>query len=342
MSSTGNAKKIKRETSVSQRLAKFALHMSKQLTSEQGYYIYLEKQKGSSQKSIGAAIGVSASTVCRELKRNGGPNGGYNFKKAHEKAVGRRSRHPGNRSKPPELIWRVKQLILDCQWSPAQISGYLRKEGVNISHETIYKHIRADESGKLAANCRHKMKYKKKKSHRKETKATNIKNRVSIHERPSEADGSRFGDWEMDLIVDSEQDAILTLVERSTDYMMMEKLRFGKRAMPLAKAVWRLLLPFRGEQLLTITTDNGSEFAEHEWIAKKLGVKIYFTDAYSSWQKGNIENTNKLIRQYLPKGTRFKYITDNTIMQIQKKINDRPRKKLNFNTPKWEFYKHYI
>ncbi len=315
--------------------------MYKQLTSEQRYYIYLRKQAGSTQKSIAEAIGVSESTICRELQRNSEANGGYNFIKAHEKSINRRKRTPGNRAKPPELVWRVKQLIIEEQWSPAQISGYLKKDGIKISHETIYKIIRSDKSGKLAANCRHKMKYKKRKTTIRETKATNIKNRVSIHERPAEADGNRFGDWEMDLIVDQNQNAILTLVERSTDYLIMEKLRYGKRAMSLAKVVWRLLMPFRGDKLLTITTDNGSEFAAHEWISKKLGVDIYFTDSYASWQKGNIENTNKLIRQYIPKGTDFKNINNNRIMQIQKKINRRPREKLGFNSPKYEFYKHF-
>lgn len=324
------------------KISYICIAMNKQLTSEQRYYIYLRKQAGSTQKSIAEAIGVSESTICRELQRNSEPNGGYNFMRAHSKAMGRRKRKPGNRSKPPELIWRVKQMIIEEQWSPAQISGYLKKEGIQISHETIYKIIRSDASGKLAAHCRHKMKYKKRKATIRETKATNIKNRVSIHERPAEADGNRFGDWEMDLIVDQNQNAILTMVERSTDYLIMEKLRYGKRAMPLAKVVWRLLMPFRGDKLLTITTDNGSEFAAHEWISKKLGVDIYFTDSYASWQKGNIENTNKLIRQYIPKGTDFKNINNNRIMQIQNKINRRPREKLGFNSPKYEFYKHFL
>lgn len=315
--------------------------MYKQLTSEQRYYIYLERQKGSTQKSIAEAIGVSESTVSRELKRNGGRNGSYNFQKAHEKAMEHRHREPGNRKKPPELIWRVKQLIMDEQWSPAQISGYLKKDGIQISPETIYKLIRADETGKLAENCRHKMKYHKSASHKHETKATNIKNRVSIHERPPEADGKRFGDWEMDLIVDKDQNGILTMIERSTVFLLMAKLKHGKMAQGVAQTVWRLLLPYKGEQLRTITTDNGSEFAAHEWITKQLGVPVYFTDSYSSWQKGAVENTNKLIRQYIPKGMDISTVTDKRIASIQAKINRRPRAKLNFNTPKEEFYKHY-
>lgn len=104
----------------------------------------------------------------------------------------------------------------------------------------------------------------------------------------------------MDLIVDKDNNAILTMIERSTNFLLMEKLRHGKKAKPLAKAVYRLLLPYKGEGLKTMTTDNGSEFAEHEWITKKLGVPVFFTDSYSSWQKGAVENTNKLIRQYIP------------------------------------------
>ncbi len=314
----------------------------KHLTSEQRYYIYLERQKGSTRKSIAEAIGVSESTISRELRRNGGKNGSYNFMKAQEKADERSHRSPGNRSKPASLVWRVKQLIMDEQWSPSQISGYLHeKEGVQISHETIYKLIRNDGTGKLSENCRHRMKYCKSASRKHETKATNIKNRVSIHDRPAEADGKRFGDWEMDLIVDKDQNGILTMVERSTNFLLMAKLKHGKMAMPVAMTVWRLLLPYKGEMMHTITTDNGPEFAAHEWITKQLGVPVYFTDSYSSWQKGAVENTNKLIRQYIPKGMDISTVSEKRIASIQAKINRRPRAKLNFNTPKEEFFKHY-
>ena len=119
----------------------------------------------------------------------------------------------------------------------------------------------------------------------------------------------------------------------------MSKLKYGKKAKPLAEAVWRLLLPYKGNTLKTITTDNGSEFAEHEWITKKLGTPIYFTDSYCSWQKGGVENENKLIRQYIPKGTDLSTITEGKIKKTQYKLNARPREKLNFETPKECFYK---
>ena len=312
------------------------------LTREQRYAIYLGLQRKDSRSAIARQIGVSPSTVSREVSRNSTKSGKYVWNKADNMAVSRARRMPGNRRTSETLRWRVGQLIADEQWSPRQISGWLKKEeGTSISHETIYKMIRSDKTGKLAKNCRHKMKYHRRKSISRETKATNIKNRISIHERPAEADGKRFGDWEMDLIVDSNGNAILTMIGRSTNFLLMAKLREGKKSMPLAKTVWRLLLPYKGEKLKTITTDNGSEFAAHEWITEKLGVTVFFTDAYSSWQKGGVENTNKLVRQYIPKGMDISEVTDRRIASIQAKINRRPREKLNFSTPKEEFFKVY-
>lgn len=245
--------------------------MYKHITCEQRYAIYLGKQKNETNKAIAQTIGVSPSTVSREIKRNSTRNNKYVWDKAHNSAESRKHRSPGNRKISAEIIWRVKQYIKDKQWSPKQISGYLaQKEDIHISYETIYKLIRNDTTGELAKNCRHKMKYTRKNKGNHVTKATNIKNRVSIHQRPQEANGKRFGDWEMDLIVDKNSNAILSIIERSTNYLMMAKLKEGKKAFPLAKVVRRLLLPYK-KNVLTITTDNGSEFAAHEWITAQLG-----------------------------------------------------------------------
>lgn len=124
--------------------------------------------------------------------------------------------------------------------------------------------------------------------------------------------------------------------------MLMERLRHGKKAKPLAKAVWRMLLPYKGDALKTITTDNGSEFAEHEWITRHLRVPVYFADSYCSWQKGAVENGNKLVRQYIPKGTDISTLTDAKIAGIRNKTNARPREKLNFRTPKEVFFKNIL
>ncbi len=310
----------------------------KQLTREQRYAIYLGLQKEKSYGFIARCIGVSKSTVCREVRRNSTRSGKYVWIKAQESSDARRSRSPGNRRLDSVLEWRIRELIRNEQWSPRQISGWLSRKGVRVSHETVYAIVRRDESGELASHCRHRMKYRRRRHRPRETRST-IRNRVSIHQRPPEADGKRFGDWEMDLIVDRHNNAILTLVERSTNFLIMERLKQGKKAMPLARTVWRLLLPYKAT-LRTITTDNGSEFAEHEWISRRLSVPVFFTDSYCSWQKGAVENENKLVRQYIPKGTDISKVSDARIMAIKKKINARPREKLNFLTPKEVFYKN--
>lgn len=323
--------------------------MYKQLTSAQRYHLFVEHQnrgtrKEKKQNEIAAEIGKHPSTVSREYKRNATSKGGYNDTTAQAMAERRRSHSEPHNKKPRLLLWRIEQWIKDEQWSPAQIVGILAKEGTHISKQTIYNYIHADKSGELLANTRHKGKYNRKsKKERKPTKATNIPNRTSIHDRPKEADGSRFGDWEMDLIIGKDgYGAILVLAERNTSYCIIEKLPHGKNAKEIAKAVIRLLYAYRLTGVLTITTDNGSEFSAHQEITKGLkGVVVYFADSYCSWQKGLVENTNKLIRQYIPKGTDFATITPGFVKKIQTKLNRRPREKLNFSTPKTEFFKHF-
>ena len=309
------------------------------LTAAQRYAIFQTRAKGMSIRSIAKLIDVHPSTVSRELKRNSLPSGAYIHQKAQLKAESRRSTRPGNRSISPTLVWRITQLIIEQQWSPQQISGALAREGISVSHETIYKIVRKDTTGKLAMHMRHQMRYRRKHNPKHITKATNIPDRISIHQRPEPQDGNLEGMWEMDTIIGKDgKGAILTLKERSTQLLLMTKLKKGKNAKEVAKEVVRLLLPFKGKMLKNITTDNGSEFAKHQEITKKLGVVVYFADAYASWQKGSIENTNKLIRQYIPKGVSFEKYTDKRIMSIQKKINSRPRKALKYNTPIKAFY----
>lgn len=150
---------------------------------------------------------------------------------------------------------------------------------------------------------------------------------MSIHERPSEADGKRFGGLEMDTIVGpNNQQAIVTLVDRNTNMLFMKNLKYGKDAEKLALTVIEKLKPIK-RKLKTITTDNGKEFSAHEIISEALGVNVFFTDPYSSWQKGAIENANGLIRQYIPKKVSFNDYDDKDIKDIEEKINRRSRKK---------------
>ena len=320
--------------------------MPKHLTSEQRYEIYLGIKRGWRKNRIAREIGVHPSTVCREIERNSTSRGEYVWLQAQSKSDARRHGIQGNHRKPPELWWRIERWIVDNDWSPAQIAGVLRRDGIHIVKQTIYNHVHADSSGRLASHMPHELKYTRRTRRLHPTKATNIANRTSIHERPAEADGKRFGDWEMDTIVDSFGHAILTLTERSTNFILMEKLKEGRKAMPTAMAVARLLFPYR-ETVRTITTDNGCEFAAHLEITRRLSVRgrdrgiVYFADSYCSWQKGAIENANKLIRKYIPKKSNFDDFSDGRIMQIQKKLNLRPREKLNFDTPKNCFFGHF-
>jgi IS30 family transposase len=332
---------IKKETEVSLKLTIMLLMKKyKQLTSEQRYAIYLGLKDGTSKKDIALLIGVHISTLYRELKRNKNKRGGYSWRLAHEMAGERKERLPGNRATPEWIKQKVLGLIRE-DWSPRQISGYLKKqENIAVSHETIYKWIRRDKQngGDLYKHCRHKLKHRK----RPVGSAKNIPNRTSIRERPREADGSRFGDFEMDTVIGvNHSEAILTITERKTNYLMIKKLPKGRDSGEVANEVFKILLPFK-DILKTITTDNGSEFAAHELITERLGVSVYFTDPYCSWQKGAIENGNKLIRQYIPKRASFKDYSDEDIKKIQYKLNRRPREKLDFNSPKNEFYKHLV
>ena len=267
--------------------------------------------------------------MSREKRHNSEVRRHYNWETAQANAVQTRRRKPGKRSVDKDVMEEAKRLLITEQWSPEQISGVLAKDGKYINHETIYRMIRKDkaEGGTLYKHCRHKLKHRTRPVG---GKRISIPNRTSISERPTEADGKRFGDFEMDTIVGrGNHGAIVTLIERSTNMLFMRKLKNGKNAKELARTVIHLLSPFK-DHIKSITTDNGTEFACHEMIAKSLGVTIYFADPYASWQKGAIENANGLIRQYVQKKETFEHISQQQITKYSKKINMRPRKKLDF------------
>ena len=204
--------------------------------------------------------------------------------------------------------------------------------------ETIYAYIRTDRAagGDLWRHCRHQLKHRKRQV---TVPYVAVQNRTKIDERPPEWNGSTPGDFEMDTIVGKDgKGAIVTLVERNTSFTMARKLPEGKNAQALARMVITMLLPYIGK-IRSITTDNGSEFAGHLAIARRLKTKIFFANPYSSWEKGCIEYHNKLIRQYIPKGTDFNDISDQMLKEIIIKINRRPRLKLGFSTPVAEFFK---
>jgi len=311
--------------------------MYKQLTSEQRYTISVLLQNRTKQKEIAKAINVNASRVSREIRRNSGVRGRYNWETAQTNAVQTKRKKPDNHSINKDVLEEAKRLLVTEQWSPEQISGVLAKNGKHISHETIYRMIRKDkaEGGTLYKHCRHKLKHRARPVG---GRRISIPNRTSISERPTEVDGKRFGEFEMYTIVGKgNHGAIVTQIERSTNMLFMRKLKKGKNAKELARTVIHLLSPFK-EHIKSITTDNGTEFACHEMIGKSLGVNIYFTNPYASWQKGAIENTNGLIRQYVSKTETFEHVSHQQITKYTKKNNMRPRKKLEFKTPQKCFY----
>lgn len=233
----------------------------------------------------------------------------------------------------------IRTKLIEDQWSPAQIVGWLRKHGKDsVCVEIVYAYLREDtkNGGDLWTYCRHQLKHRKRQV---STPYVAVQNRTMIDERPKEWDDSTPGDFEMDTIVGKDgKGAIVTLVERNTTFTLARKLPQGKNAIALAKMVIDMLLPYIGK-IRSITTDNGSEFAEHQMIAKWLKTKIYFAHPYCSWEKGCIEYHNKLIRQYIPKGSDFETVTDEMLEEIIIKINKRPREKLGFSTPVAEFFK---
>jgi len=310
---------------------------ARHLTREQRYTIFAMHRQGCTQKKIAEAIGKDKSVISRELKRNANLKGKYFFEYAQDMASLRKE----HLKKPRKLHpWLKKEIIglIKQDWSPEQIEGRLKLENKpSVSHETIYKMIRKDKSdgGTLYKHTRHKLKRRKRPVGKKIT----IKNRVTIDQRPKIVDTKqRFGDWEVDTIVgENNKGAIVTIVERKTAFMMMEKLEHGKKSKELTKVVSRLLLAYINH-VHTITGDNGTEFADHQKIAKRLKTKFFFTHPYASWEKGLIENTNKLIRQYIPKKSNFDEINNQQIREIQYKINNRPRKNLKFKSPKEIFF----
>jgi transposase, IS30 family len=313
----------------------------KQLTQEQRYHISAFLRAGYTQNYISREVGVDKSTISREIRRNRGERG-YRPKQAEEKAVSRKK----NAQKKFKLTAELKTILIEKineDWSPDQISGYLKKRGIaEISHERIYQFIAEDKKlgGELYKHLRHSGK-KRKKRYGSPDRRGQIKNKVSIEERPKIVDKKiRIGDWEGDTIIGKKQQkAIVTLVDRVSKKTLIGKVA-TKHSKVVSEIIVDLMSPHK-KNIHTITFDNGKEFSEHESIARKLKADIYFAHPYSSFERGLNENTNGLIRQYIKKGSSFDGLTDTKIFHIQERLNNRPRKSLGYRTPN-EVYQEAI
>ena len=309
----------------------------KHLNETQRYTIYRMRRMKKSQAEIAEAIGVSQATVSKELRRNQRSDGRYLPKYAQMFADIAKQRSHKPHKLDADMRAFIRQKIERQQWSPEQIKGYCDANDLPmVSVEWIYHLIREDkcDGGTLYKHCRHRLKHRKRYVG---AGVAHIPDRVSIHQRPAVVEERKeFGHFEMDLIQNG-KDFILTITERMTRFLLMVRLLNGKNADDVAKAAIKLLKPYK-RFLKSITTDNGGEFAKHKLISKMLNVPVFFTDPYSSWQKGTVENTNKLIRQYIPKSMNIKQLSYNKLLVIQNMLNYRPRKVLFFDYPANIFY----
>jgi len=310
-----------------------------QLTDEERYQIEALNREGFTQEDIAKSIGRSPSTISRELRRNSGSKSGYKGALAIKRTDKRRREAKKNEKLDLVMCSMIKRQLEDYL-SPEQISGRLSLEmDVNISHETIYRYIWKDkrEGGDLYKLLRTQGKKYRARGSGKDSRGR-IKNAVSIDERPEIVEEKRrIGDWEIDTVIGkNHKQALVTIVERKSKFTVMKKVE-SKTAELVAAATIELLRPYK-DRVLTITADNGKEFAHHEKVAKALECDYYFAHPYSSWERGLNENTNGLIRQYFPKGSSFKEVTGRTVKRAKGRLNRRPRKTLKYATPTGVFF----
>ncbi|MCX5870843.1 MAG: IS30 family transposase [Deltaproteobacteria bacterium] len=235
--------------------------------------------------------------------------------------------------------WDLVETLVVQDWSPEQISHWLKQEKQGIvSHESIYQYILRDKScgGTLHQHLR--CQKKRRKRYGSYSRRGTITNRVSIEQRPEiVARKTRIGDWEADTIIGRNHcQALVSLTERKTKLTFLAKLE-QKTAILVSQAIITLLNPIQ-DQVKTITSDNGKEFARHENIANHLRADFFFAHPYSSWERGLNENTNGLVRQYFPNSMDFRTITDTMLQNVMGKINNRPRKTMGYQTPYQVFF----
>jgi IS30 family transposase len=307
-----------------------------QLTQEQRYQIYALMKAEHSQTEIAKIVGVHKSTVSREVRRNRGLKG-YRPQQAHRLALHRRQAKVQPRVTRGH--WRTIERLLREDWSPEQISLWLAEErGLAISHEWIYQHLLQDKAqgGDLYRHLR--CQKARKKRYGTYDRRGQLRNRISIDARPAiVARRARLGDWELDTIIGKgHKQALVSLTERKSRLALIAKVP-TKGADGVTHAILKLLTPL-SNQVHTLTSDNGKEFAQHEAIAEALNADFYFAHPYASWERGLNENTNGLIRQYFPKGSDFTTITQKDIQSTMDKLNNRPRKCLGMKTPNQVFF----
>lgn len=317
----------------------------RQLNAEERSVLAALRTLGLNQAEIARELGRHRSTVGRELKRNCAPyDGGYRSRRAHQRAHARRYRSRRN-SQFDRAEWARVEKLLRLEWSPEQVAGYLRRHGeLTISHETIYRHIWRDlrRGGSLHLHLRCAQKQCRKRYGRRDSRGRLAGKRM-IATRPAAVETRRqLGHWEIDTVIGQSlgesSDCILTLVERKSGYVLIGKLR--ARTVEQASKATLGLMRRHPEKFRTITADNGTEFHGYAQIEAASRVRFYFATPHHSWERGTNENTNGLIRQYLPKGQSMTNLTQSQCDAIANHLNERPRKRHAYKTPNECFTHH--
>ncbi len=309
------------------------------LTRDERYVIDHLRRFGLSLRQIGRRLGRSAGTLSRELGRNAAPGLiGYCNDLAHDQARARQHRPRGPRKmRRPELAAYV-QAKLRQRWSPQQIAQRLRRDhprnrALRMSHEAIYLwvYLQGDPWTRQL-----RRRHRRRRPQRPGTagKQGRIVGRVGIEQRPAVVAGrSRFGDWESDTLEGAKgRGALATHVERKSRYLLAARLadktarRFARRSLAAFGAMPRNLCK-------TLTADNGKEMAGFKLLEAGLGLRVYFARPYAAWERGTCENTNGLLRDYFPKGTDFRRVSDRRVAKVVRSLNNRPRKCLGYQTP---------
>jgi IS30 family transposase len=302
---------------------------------------------GHSIRSVAAQLGRAPSTISREIQRNGGQEC-YRASQADQSAWDRGRRPKTSRLAENRTLARIVAGKLQLQWSPEQVAGWLKRTypddpSRQVSHETIYRSLFIQARGALKKELvEHLRRTRVMRRSRHHTMKTDnhgrITETVSISERPaSVADRAVPGHWEGDLLFGSKNSQIATLVERNTRYAMLVKVS-GKDTATVINALIKNARKLPEELYKSLTWDRGKEMAEHKRFTLATDIQVYFCDPQNPWQRGTNENTNGLLRQYLPKGTDLSGYSQAKLNAVARRLNERPRKTLNYETPAERFH----
>jgi len=306
-----------------------------QITSEERYAIAALRRQGLPVRAIARDLGRAPSTISREVARNRRADGGYRAFTACERTHARRRRSRRN-SHFGEQEWSLVEELIALDWSPEQVAGWLRlHELLAISYETIYLYVWRDKGagGELWRHMRQAGKKRRKRYGAHDSRGR-LAGKRHISKRPAEVETrATLGHWEIDTVKGDDQarHTVITLVERATGYLLVGKLS-RHTAAEATRRTSELIARYPG-RVATVTADNGTEFHSYAEIEAATGTLFYFATPHHSWERGTNENTNGLLRQYLPKRTSMAQVTQADCDAIARRLNTRPRKRLGYRTP---------